>query len=317
MMRVQHIRAVSWILILGSTASGEDRISGDAVIRAPAGESEIVIRTTSRLAAAIDSLTWDGVEFVDSADHGRQIQSAANFDAGHPFHPELFNPTEAGSRFDGAGPRSSSVLLHLDARGHTLSTVNQPAFWLRPGERSGGRLALNDAIVSNHRISKRVTIGHRSLPRVIRYEVLFTVPSGERHTFAQFEAVTGYMPPRFSRFLRFDPSSRRLETLDDGPGEQADPVVFATPDGRYAMGVFSPDQPSPGFENAGYGRFRFTNERVVKWNTVFRERSRSGITGGERPFLVFLVVGRLDQVRNDLATLLDEARAERRRRPEP
>ncbi len=52
--------------------------SGDAVIRGKAGKSEIVIRTTTRLAGAIHSLTWDGVEFVDSADHGRQIQSAAS-----------------------------------------------------------------------------------------------------------------------------------------------------------------------------------------------------------------------------------------------
>ena len=35
-------------------------VSGDSVIRAKAGKSEIVIRTTQRLAGAIDSLTWDG-----------------------------------------------------------------------------------------------------------------------------------------------------------------------------------------------------------------------------------------------------------------
>ena len=51
--------------------------SGDAVIRAPAGNSEIVITTTSRLAGAIHSLRWNGKEFIDSFDHGRQLQSAA------------------------------------------------------------------------------------------------------------------------------------------------------------------------------------------------------------------------------------------------
>ena len=54
-------------------------VDGNAVIRAPAGPSDIVIRTTDRLAGAIDSLTWNGQEFINSSDHGRQLQSAAFF----------------------------------------------------------------------------------------------------------------------------------------------------------------------------------------------------------------------------------------------
>src|SRR4051812_35251879 len=78
--------------------------SGEAVIRGKAGGSEIVVTTTDRLAGAVHSLTWDGVEFIDSHDHGRQLQSAAGFDGGKPgFHAECFNPTEAGSRHDGTG----------------------------------------------------------------------------------------------------------------------------------------------------------------------------------------------------------------------
>ena len=64
----------------------------------------------------------------------------------------------------------------------------------------------------------------------------FTVPEGERHTYAQFEAVTGYMPPEFSRFWRYDGATGRLVPLDDGPGEQASPVVLATPNGDPGCG---------------------------------------------------------------------------------
>ena len=63
--------------------------TGDATIRAKAGPSDIVITTTNRVAGAIHSLTWNGKEFVDSADHGRQIQSASNFDGGKTFIPEV------------------------------------------------------------------------------------------------------------------------------------------------------------------------------------------------------------------------------------
>jgi hypothetical protein len=94
------------------------------MIRGKAGPSEIVLTTTTRLAGAIHCLTWNGREFVDSTDHGRQLQSAASFDcaSGPPFHAESYIPTEAGSRADGAGPTSTSRILGLEARRPELRT---------------------------------------------------------------------------------------------------------------------------------------------------------------------------------------------------
>jgi hypothetical protein len=266
-------------------------VPGEATIRAKAGPSEIVITTTSRVAGAIHSLTWNGREFVDSFDHGRQIQSASNFDSGKPFIPEVFNPTEAGSLSDGRGATSTSRLLELAARGNQLVTLNRMAFWLRPGEKSLGHLARNDGSLSDHYLAKRVTIGYKDLPHAIEYRVTFLVPRGEGHTFAQFEAVTGYMPAAFNTFHRLDRKEGKLKPLSDGPGEQPDPVVLSTADGKFAMGVYSPDQPGTGFAAAGYGRFRFATEKVVKWNCVFRLRDTGGISPGAYSFRCFLAVG--------------------------
>jgi hypothetical protein len=265
--------------------------TGDATIRAKAGRGEIVVTTTTRVAGAIHSLTWNGKEFVDSFDHGRQIQSAVNLDGGKTFIPEVFNPTEAGSAADGVGRKSTSRLLALKAAGNELTTTTRMAFWLKPGEKSAGHPARNTVALSDHLVTKRVTIRHKNLPHAIGYDVTFTVPKGERHTFAQFEAVTGYMPPEFGVFLRFDKADGKLMPLTDGPGEQADPVVLSTADGGHAMGVYSPDQPSKGFEAAGYGRFRFAAEKVVKWNCVFRVREPSGVPAGEYAFKCVVVVG--------------------------
>src|SRR5262249_1757144 len=112
----------------------EPHPSGNAVIRRRAGSSEIVITTTERLAGAIHSLTWGGKEFIDSLDHGRQLQSASSFDCGRSgeFWAECFNPTEAGSRDDSAGEKSTSKLLRLRAAGRELQTTTQMAFWLAP-----------------------------------------------------------------------------------------------------------------------------------------------------------------------------------------
>jgi hypothetical protein len=280
--------------------------NGQAVIRSAAGAQQIVITTTERLAGAIHSLTWNGQEFIDSADHGRQLQSASNLDLGSPFTGETFNPTEAGSRADGAGPRSSSRLLHFITGDDWLQTTNQMAFWLRPGETSGGHPAKNTTIVSNHLITKRVQIGYKQLPQVVTYDATFTLPLGEQHSYAQFEAVTGYMPAIFEKFWRYLPAKESLDPLGDGPGEQRYPVVLATATGSHAMGIFSPDQPSTGFENAGYGRWRFEKEKVVKWNSVFRIRNKDGVAAGEYSYRNFVIVGDLETVRQTLKTLHDE-----------
>ncbi len=285
-------------------AAAEPHVHGNAVIRGPAGGAEIVMRTTDRLAGAIDSLTWGGKEFVDSADHGRQLQSASSFGtAGRAFWAECYNPTEAGSRDDGAGPKSSSRLLKLHAAGRELTTTTRMAFWLAPGEKSSGHPALNDTVLSKVTLTKRVTIGTKALPNALDTEVTFTVPPGEKHTYAQFEALTGYMPPTFARFWTFDAKTGRLAELSDGPGEQAKPVVFSDADGSHAMGVYTPDHPAWATGPASYGRWRFTPQRVVKWNCVFRARNEAGVPAGDYRVRLFVPVGTLEGVRKSLVTL--------------
>lgn len=291
------------LVLPGLPVPSPQPVNGRAMIRSKAGPSDIVITTTNRLAGAIHSLTWNGKEFIDSFDHGRQLQSAANFDSGQPFVPEVFNPTEAGSRRDGIGPTSSSKLLSLRASGAELEAATQMAFWLTPGEASNGHPARNKTILSNHLLHRHIRIGYRHLPHVIEYRVAFTVPPGEKHTYAQFEALTGYMPPEFSRFWHWDAAGRQLKPLSDGPGEQSAPVVLATANGSHAMGVFSPDQPSPGFATVGYGRFRFRAERVNKWNCVFRLHRATGIAAGRYHYRLFVPVGSLADVEHNLRQL--------------
>jgi hypothetical protein len=286
-------------------------VPGDASIRGPAGGSEIVITTTSRLAGAIHSLTWNGREFIDSLDHGRQLQSASNLDVGGKFFNETFNPTEAGCERDMAGPTSTSRLLFLSSADRELVTLTQMAFWLRPGQSSGGHPALNATAVSNHLLQKRVRIGCPDLPppardHAIRYEVIFTVPADERHGRATFEAVTGYMPADFRVFhgLTADGS---LEPLSDGPGEQSMPVVVSTADGSHAMGSWSADRTRTTGRPASYGRFWFEQARVSKWNCVFREAARDGesIDAGPHAYLVWVAVGTREQVRQTIVALRD------------
>lgn len=291
------------IALLSGFAARAAEPSGDAVIRGPSGGSEIVITTTARLAGAIHSVTWAGREFIDSTDHGRQLQSACSFDNTPQAGPETFNPTEAGSRLDGAGPRSTSQLLEISAAGNFLRTLTRMAFWLAPGERSEGQLARNTSVVSNHLLEKEVRIGFDGFSNVIDYTVTFTLPEGEPHRSAQFEALTGYMPPAFERFWALNAAGDKLEPLSDGPGEQPRPVAFSTADGSHAMGVISPAAPASGAVGPSYGRFRFAQEKVVKWNCVLRLNNPGGVRPGKYRFQMLVPVGRLSDVEAALVKL--------------
>jgi hypothetical protein len=295
------------LLLAESAPAGAKKLAeGNAVIRGRAGPSDIVITTSARLAAAIHSLKWHGKEFIHSH-HGRgQLQSAAHFDCGQEFIPEAFNPTEAGARANGTGEKSTSKLQSLKAEGNELTAKTQMAFWLAPWEKTEGRFARNDTILSNHLLSKHVRIGYKKLPHAIEYEVTFTVPKGEFHRYAQFEAIAGFLPAEFSQFWSYDIKQGTLAKLEEGPGEQPLPLVFATADGKYALGVYSPQQPSKGYEKSGYGRFRFDKEKVTKWNLVFRQRDEKGLAAGDYRFRCFVVVGSLEDVRNTLGALVQE-----------
>ena len=146
--------------------------------------SPLKLTITPRLAGAVHSIRWKGQEFIDSHDHGRQMQSASNFDRGTDFSGETFNPTEAGSRNDGIGTSSTSKLLQLTHTKDQLQTTSQMAFWLAPGQTSSGNLAKNKKLLSNHLLTKRITLGFRQWDNVIRYEATFSTPIGEFHRYA-------------------------------------------------------------------------------------------------------------------------------------
>lgn len=292
-------------------SGGSQEVPGECVIRGTAAGSELVITTTARVAGAIHSLSWAGQEFIDSSDHGRQLQSASNFDLGTQFHPETFNPTEAGSRSDGAGPLSTSRLLHIVRGKNWVQTTSQMAFWLQPGQTSSGQLAKNASSLSNHLLTKRVEIGIPGFDNVIRYQVTFSTPLGERHHLAQFEVLTGYMPIEFRAFYTLSMETGELTELDDGPGEQGSPVILATRDGRYAMGAIAVSAPSgAGWSGPGYGRFAFDRQQVTKWNVVYRLRNSEAVAAGDYTFEIRVVVGDLERVRSTLLKLVPDPRGE-------
>ena len=276
----------------------------DLAISAKVNGAKLTLRTSARMAGAIDSITWRGKEFINAYDHGRELQSASSFDG----YGECLNPTEAGSAKDGPGATSSSRLVSGKAHGRTLETTIEMAYWLAPGtlyRRACGshadfRQARNETVRSSDTLIKRVTISKD----VISYDVTFV--TAEDHQSATFEALTAYMPPEFSEFLAYDPATRATVPLTDGPGEQTLPVILSTPDHRFAMGVYSPGLPQKAHPTSGYGRFRFLNNpkianwNTVKWNAVYRE---APAPRGRYHYRCYVAIGTLEDVRRTLEQL--------------
>jgi hypothetical protein len=279
--------------------------SGDAEIRSTLEGDPLVLRTTSRLAGAVDSIIWRDQEFIDSHDHGRQLQSAINLDLSSTFQPETFNPTEAGSRDDGAGEASTSRLLRMKIGRDRLETTAQMAFWLPPGGKSKGHLAKNKTVLSNHSLTKRIKLSPTGWENLIVYETTFHLPFDELHRYAQFEVVTGYMPEAFENFYGLDTKTGKLKLLSDGPGEQSMPVILSTKDGQFAMGILSLEKRNSPWRGPGYGRFRFALQKVVKWNLVYRFRQEEPIKAGPYVFNSYVGIGSLEKVRQTFVRLLD------------
>ncbi len=182
------------------------------------------------------------------------------------------------------------------------------AFWLSPDEFSGDAPAKNRSILSNHLLTKRLTIGPPDLPRVIRAEVTFHTAGGRTSHTRVFEALTGYMPAEFHASTRFPQRPGDLAPLDDGPGEQRWPIVFSTESGSHAMGILAARE-ATGSRSGGawtgptYGRFSLPVGKGRQMNCVYRLTRPEGIEPTEHSFRMFVAVGETEDVRRSLVEI--------------
>lgn len=272
--------------------------SGDLSISSTVNGSTLKVTASgSRFAGAISSLQYRGVEYVDIADHGRQIQTAFSFDN----LGECYNPTEAGSARDGASLTSSSKLLSLSNAGNVLRSSNQPAFWLAPGtdyKRACGltkfTTAQNTTVLSNYGISRTTSFYGPSIPNLLNVNV--GIKLTENRSAASIEALTAYLPASFSMFMELNRKNMVMTRLTPGGTNPVtrNPVIISTADGLHAMGVISPEIEAPANTMpAYYAYFQWPN-LVSKWSCVF---ARSGLTAGTTlNYGCHIAVGTVDEV---------------------
>lgn len=188
----------------------------------------LTMTASAAFGGAVVSLTdGTGNQYVNTADHGREWQTAYQLDGLTADENQAENPTEAGSASDTI--TSSSQIISASAVGNVFSTCVHPAYWI----------PYNGAVVSPDTICKTVTLGYSGISNLIRWDVSITTAAP--HMTWTVEGVTGYgpeLPDLYQQldngsFSEFDSAVIDLE----GETQYALPIIEASADGMQAVGI--------------------------------------------------------------------------------
>ena len=254
------------------------------------------LMVSERDAGAVCSLIYDGLELVNDHDHGRQLQVAWIYND----LDEAYNPTEAGASDDLTGPRSTSQLLSVKARGTTLETVSHPAYWHNTSIPEEHRK--NTALVTKDTLSKKLTLGYKGDPNVLVFDITLKVSqelTGPPISQLRIEAPTLYANRALSEHSVLDfvsgvrtmvpLRSQRKDTMNtviDRVTDHRKIPILSTPDQRHAVAFFAPqpkdfwayyswDVPSDDPTNA-----------CGKVTTFFKHAAEAGRTYRYRSFII-------------------------------
>lgn len=240
----------------------------------------VAVTAAAAFGAAVVSVT-DGLgrQYVNTADHGREFQTAYQLDG----TGEVENPTEAGSAADGAGTSSTTVIGAVSVAGNVLSTSVHPAYWN----------AYQGATVSPDTISKTVTIGYNGMANVTRWDV--TITTAADHSTGAFEGLTGYTPVLPNLYVQQADGSwlNTGMTAAQGWVQWQAPIIEASADGSQAVGLYS-----PGFS---YWWAIIDWAGVDKWDCAYWVQTP--LPAGTYQATCYVAVGTLAEVEASLAAL--------------
>lgn len=272
------------------------------------GGHPVYISCSERTAGAVDSLTWKDKEFLNSYDHGRQLQMAMTVQN----HGECWNPTEAGGRSDGIDFETKSNLTDIVVSKNQMRTISLPAYWVRGDDVTAipsgtqcpkGHESYNEEDTHPYEMMKFIDFGCFGLDSCIQYSLRAELGDSPYmpccQGFAQMEAPTAYLNSDFDQVSYLDPNNKTLtkQTLESGETEKL--VIIHTQDQEYALGVISESRnsTSAGVPGLHYAYFSFNiqnfDSKTFKWSVVVREDLQLGLVFDVHSYLC---VGMLDEV---------------------
>lgn len=275
------------------------------------------VRLVSNLAAggAVSELWWNGKQFINNWDYGRQLQIALNL----TFPGEQDNPTEGGDRWGcnaaGTGPKPAgwahgSPLLSYSNAGGTLRTTTSPLQW-NPQNFGGGP---DNPVRWLGTIAKELSLDFGS-PNTIRWTTTITLPG--LANYFDLEIVTAYLNNEFTQMYDYDaatevsnprsvPVGQCVGDVRPPSGSPAGGVIIATVDGNYALGLYHRDidafQNWFGLCNFLHGLGGGTYGPDTNKSNV-RQWSPNPLQAGSYSFTAYVTVGTLETARSEMRRL--------------
>jgi alpha-tubulin suppressor-like RCC1 family protein len=312
------------LLCLVSTSRAQ--VNGNATINGTAFGKTLSVGTSSQFAGAVSSLKFDGVEYINNWDHGRQLQVNSQF-----FNRYCcYNPYEAGSFEDAKGSTSTSKLLSLSFSGNRLESTAQMAWNFKnynfnpvPADSCGDPAQWlpfpfqpyptpYTKPLSDYRVHKTVTIGFAGIPNVIEYLEDEFIPEPVLKGTNNITAVLNF---DFSSLRSWDVVSKDYRNMRALGGVDDRIKVVSTADGTHAMGWYAPELLQP-IGDVGVANWWF----IVPPDPFYRDPKDpnkldldyacvhigsadryDSFNGGNYNGRAYLVVGSLEQVKEGLS----------------
>ncbi len=244
-----------FLMLLIFLGCKDDSVPEKVVVEQPYNKADysisnevLQIGISNRMAGAVCTMIFDGEEFVNDRDHGRQMQVAWIYND----LDEAYNPTEAGSSHDGTGRSTTSELLSVDVAGNKIITSNNPAYWLSQAPAS----FVNTSVVTNDLLTKEITLGYNGDLNVLVYDTkieLSTNLTGPEIESLRIEAPTIYSSPKLTEHYLYDLEADTISLvpkISNFPDRMNEHIRFASdrnivpimasPDGNLAISIYAP-----------------------------------------------------------------------------
>ena len=289
---------------------------GDSSITASVLGSPLVISTSQQFAGAISGLTFRGRQFVNRADHGREIQRAISFNEIY----ECYNPNEAGALDDGAGSTSKSLLISLSRpTSNSLITNNQMAYYIRQpqagncGNPGTTPVPTSGMLRSDFKVRKNVTIGYAGISNVIEYLTTFTMSPNPPVPISKAQAqgvvaVLNQDPNHsnsftdFSAVWTYDLATRNYLQNAELAGEDDTVRVLRDPSSSLAIAFYCPELLQPYDYNSGGYRWHVDAGNAISSLGDIR-RAGAQAPSGTLSYRGYFVVGNDAEVQSGLNSL--------------
>lgn len=273
----------------------------------------ISIKSNRVAGGAIWELSWNGKQFVNTADFGRLIQSSMNLGNGAL-------PTEGGDKhFSGNSSFChGSPIIEAYNSGSTQVTTAVPLEWHNETFNSTGNI--HDLVIyKDFKLGKVITLDptlslgsfNYLKPQIAKYVTTFSTPVALSDV--HIEIPTGYLNVEFNRFFEIDATNSNLNAAltevplnenesQQSPSHDAGGIVLATQNLDYAMGIYVNIANAKAADDDPDAIYYFRNWRfgdTSKWSA-----GRYGdISSGAHQYTSYIIVGTLNDVRTAMRVL--------------